>query len=78
MRYIVQARWWSGGEWEGTRKECKTVKEAIGMISLLAREVKPYQISYTDREQVPDEVDHLPPDDPLQKQVESEGWAVKP
>jgi len=47
-RYVVMARWWNGHSFDVTRKDCKTKNEAIGAISLLIREITPYQISYTD------------------------------
>ena len=50
-RYIIMARWWNGHGWDMTRKEVKNKEAAIGAIKLLIKEVRPYQISFTDTEQ---------------------------
>ena len=52
-RYVIMARWWTGAEWEGTRKMADTARSAIGAAKLLLEEVGVYQISITDRENSP-------------------------
>lgn len=52
-RYIVMARWWNGHGFDVIREELDKKKEVIGKVSLLVREVRPYQISITDRHNSP-------------------------
>lgn len=56
-RFVVMARWGTDPtdptKQDIVRKECKTKKSVLGVVGLLLREIKPYQISITDRNQDP-------------------------
>ena len=50
-RYVVMARTWDGRDWEVAVRYEKTKGAAIGAAEFLLKNINPYQISITDREQ---------------------------
>jgi len=59
-RYVVAARFWDGTGWEYARKEVTTKKEAIAALQVLIDNAGPYQLSFTDTEQLPNQMKVAP------------------
>ena len=56
VRFVVMARSWNGRAWDLMERFEKTKGAAVGAAEFLLKNVSPYQISITDREQANPEV----------------------
>ena len=79
-RYVVMARWQTSETdtdlvFDVVRDECDNLKQVMGRVGSMMRELRPYQISITDREQIQDTT---PIKEDAQPTMESFGEGAQP